>query len=129
MFSFEEELKEQLIEELQLDDLIKKHINVLDEKHKPEVEDTGTYADWFPLNDVKKDIKKEIVNVIQLDKTKPKGSNPKILTRNKRICKAYDKLTTNKGRKQVETERLLAKEYDLSPQTIRKIVKDPNNAL
>ena len=128
MPDLKEELKEQIIEEIQLDNLIQKHIDKLDEKHKSEIEDTGTYADWFPLNDVKKDIKKEIVNVIQFDKTKPKGSNPKILTRNKRICKAYDKLT-NKGRKQVETERLLAKKYDLSPQTIRKIVKDPNNAL
>ena len=42
------ELKEQIIEEIQLDSLIQKHINKLDEKHKSEIEDTGTYADWFP---------------------------------------------------------------------------------
>ena len=70
----------------------------------------------------------EIVNVIQFDKTKPKGSNPNKIIRNKRICKEYDKFT-NKGRKQIEAERLLSKKYDLSPQTIRKIVKDPNNTL
>ena len=122
------ELKEQIIEEIQLDSLIQKHINKLDEKHKSEIEDTGTYADWFPLNEVKKDIKKEIVNVIQFEKTKPLGSNPKILSRNKRICKAYDKLT-NKGRKQIEAERLLATEFELRPGTIRKIVKNSQNTL
>ena len=122
------ELKKQIIEEIQLDSLIQKHFDKLDEKHKSEIEDTGVYADWFPLNDVKKDVKKEIVNVIQLEKTKPLGSNPKILSRNKRICKKYDKLT-NKGRKQIEAERLLAKEFELKPGSIRKIVKDPQNAL
>ena len=128
MPDLKEELREKIIEEIQLDSLIQNHIDKLDEKHKSEIEDTGVYADWFPLNDVKKDIKKEIVNVIQFEKTKPLGSNPKILSRNKRIYKAYDKLT-NKGRKQIEAERLLAKEFELSPQTIRKIVKDPQNTL
>ena len=69
------EVKEQIIEEIQLDSLIQKHFDKLDEKHKSEIEDTGVYADWSPLNDVKKDVKKEIVNVIQLEKTKPLGSN------------------------------------------------------
>ena len=128
MPDFKEELKDQIIEEIQLDSLIQKYLDKQYEEHKSEIEDTGVYSAWFPLNKVKKDIKKEIVNIIQLEKTKPLGSNPKILIRNKRICKGYDKLT-HKGRKQIEAERLLAKEFGLSPQTIRKIVKDPQNAL
>ena len=50
MFDLKGELKKQIIEEIQLDSLIQKHFDKLDEKH---------------MNDVKKDVKKEIVNVIQ----------------------------------------------------------------
>ena len=128
MSNFKDELKKQILVEIKLDEIIQKYLDRQFEEHQSDIENECTFSEWFPLNDVKKDIKKEIVNVIQFDKTKPKGSNPNKIIRNKRICKEYDKFT-NKGRKQIEAERLLSKKYDLSPQTIRKIVKDPNNTL
>ena len=121
MFSFEEELKEQIIEELQLDDLIKKHINVLDEKHKSEVEDTGTYADWFPLNDVKKDIIKELGQIITRKKTKPKGSDNHKEKLKAELRLAYSRLTNKRGWSKKEAINLLQSKPKYSQWTFQTI--------
>ena len=124
------ELTKALIEQVQdeMEEVTDNFLNKVDREHQDEIDEKGTFSTFLPIDELKGELKKTAKKFNPRMVTKPKGSNPKILTRNKRICKAYDKLT-NKGRKQVETERLLAKEYDLSPQTIRKIVKDSNNAL
>ena len=124
------ELTKALIEQGQdeMEEVTENFLNKVDREHQDEIDEKGTFSTFLPVNELKGELKKTAKNFNPRMLTKPPGSNPKIISRNKRICKAYDKLTS-KGHKQIETERLLAKEYDLSPQAIRKIVKDPNNAL
>ena len=45
MPDLEEELKEQIIERIQLDGLIQKYLDKQYEENKSEIEDTGVYAD------------------------------------------------------------------------------------
>ena len=124
------ELNKALAEQIQdeLDEVTDKFLNKIDREHQDELDEKGTYSTFLPIGQLKDELKKTAKKFDPKKVTKPLGSNPKIIARNKRICKEYDKLT-NKGNKQIETERLLAKKYDLKPSTIRTIVKDPNNIL
>ena len=124
------ELHKALIDQVQeeMEEVTENFLKKVDREHQDEIDEKGTFSTFLPVDKLKGELKKTAKNFNPRMLTKPPGSNPSIISRNKRICKAYDKLTS-KGHKQIETERLLAKEYDLSPQTIRKIVKDPNNAL
>jgi len=117
------ELHKALIEQVQdeMEEVTDNFLNKVDREHQDEIDEKGTFSTFLPVDELKGELKKTAKKFNPRMVTKPKGSNPKILTRNKRICKEYYQLT-NKGRKQVEAERLLAKKYDLSPQTIRKIV-------
>ena len=122
MDTFKTIMKEQIIEILDIDNVIDACFKKMDEKHKEELDEDGTYADWFPSNQMKKDILKLLNQSITKKLTKPKGSNLKTIKRNAKICTEYDKYL-KKGRKQKEALNLLSKKYGLQPIYIKDLLK------
>ena len=56
-------------------------------------------------------------------KTKPTGSNPRIVKRNEQIRKEYFKLHNKEGLKSTKAYELLSEKYKLSIETIKSYVK------
>ena len=122
MDTFKTIMKEQIIEILDIDNVIDACFKKMDEKHKEELDEDGTYADWFPTNDMKKDILKLLNQSITKKLTKPKGSNPKTIKRNAKIRTEYDN-HLSKGYSQKEALNLLSAKYKLKPISIKHLLK------
>ena len=119
---FKKMLKDQIELELDLDNIIEQIISKLDKKHAKELKEDGTYATWFPQNDMKRDVLKKLNEKITKIITKPKGGNPDIRKRNLKIVSEYDQLRA-RDYSQKESHNLLSAKYKLSPQTIGTIIK------
>jgi len=81
------ELTKALIEQVQdeMEEVTENFLNKVDREHQDEIDKMGTFSTFLPVDELKGELKKTANKFNPRMVTKPSGSNPKILTRNKRI--------------------------------------------